>query len=637
MLLRGPIRSVPFHPAQGNSARREGSGRKARRRHLAASATSHGENSSASNEQNMSKCSLELMTGPHAGEVFRLVENRTVIGRHPACDIVIDASSVSRQHAAVVLEGDAAFVEDLRSRNGTAVNGRPIAGRRQLEDGDEVQICDQRFLFSSRSPLSSDRVPLGTDVARSQDILESSSPDSVIVSQVEVAKPSPDDGIGVQSEAKLRAVMGLNRAIGASLSLEEVLPRLLDGLFEIFPGADRGFVLLTDPQSKRLVLRARKISGVPEPGPLRLSLSLMDKVVQTRRAILSADAASDSRFKASASVADCRIRSVMCVPFIQGDGGVLGVLQVDSRDPQHAFQREDLVILAGIAGQATQAIEQALAHDERIGQEQLKRDLELAHRVQQGLLPSKPPEIPGYQVFDFYEPARQIGGDFFGYVPLPDGRMAVVLADVSGKGISAALVMAALSADVRYCLASEGDAAVAVSRINESFCRSGWDDRFATLVVAVLDPAAHRLAIVNAGHMPVFVRDAAGRVQAVGSDSSGVPIGVDPEHVYHSFEIDISAGTMFLLYTDGISEAMDHEHHTYGLDRLMRVLGERGDTVEEVGRRILGDVERHATGQVRSDDMCLVCLSRDSGSPSSAESAQMPRAVRGQRPAQSST
>ena len=172
---------------------------------------------------------------------------------------------------------------------------------------------------------------------------------------------------------------------------------------------------------------------------------------------------------------------------------------------------------------------------------------------------------------------------------------------------------------------------------SESFCRSGWDDRFATLVVAVLDPVAHRLTIVNAGHLPVFIRDSDGQVRAVGSELAGVPLGVDPEHVYHPFDIDVPAGTTFVLYTDGISEAMDHEHRTYGLDRLMRVLGEKAETAEEIGRRILGDVERHAAGQVRSDDICLVCLGRDSGKPPSAESAQRPRAVRGQRPAQSST
>ena len=180
------------------------------------------------------------------------------------------------------------------------------------------------------------------------------------------------------------------------------------------------------------------------------------------------------------------IRSVMCVPVTSGDGRLLGVIQVDSRDIRDGFDAADLDVLAGIAGRAAQAIEQALAHDERVEREQLDRDLALAHRVQQGLLPHTPPVLPGYEIFDFYEAARQVGGDFFGYVPLSGGRLAVVLADVSGKGVAAALLMAALSADIRYCLASEPDLGQAVSRINEGFLRGGWEDRFATLVVAVL-------------------------------------------------------------------------------------------------------------------------------------------------------
>ena len=581
----------------------------------------------------MASCSIEIKNGPHAGERFRLVQERTVIGRHPACDIVLDASSVSRQHAAITVVGTMAFVEDLRSRNGTTVNGKPFEGKRLLEDNDEVQICDQRMRFSSNMPLSSDRVSLGSDSGLGEEIVESGIGDSVIVSQVEISRPSSDRDVGAFAEAKLRAVLGLNRAIGASLSLGEVLPRLLDGLFEIFPHAERGFVLLTDSKSKRLVLRARKQKREVEPGPLKLSLSLMDKVVQSRRAVLSADTTNDSRFKMSDSVAACRILSVMCVPFIGTDGGVLGVVQIDSQDLRHVFRKEDLDVLAGIAGQLAQAIEQALAHDERINREQLKRDLELAHRVQQGLLPARPPEIPGYEVFDYYEPAHQIGGDFFGYVPLPDGRMAVVLADVSGKGVSAALVMATLSADVRYCLAIERDVAQAVSRINESFCRSGWDDRFATLVVAVLDPLSHRLSVVNAGHLPVFLRDATGTVRTIGAEESGLPLGVDPDHIYLGVDVDFESGSTLVLYTDGISEAMDHEHRTYGLGRLMRILADPVKNAEELGRRVLGDVERHAAGQVRSDDMCLVCLARSAGA--AAESSQRPRAVRGEGTVQS--
>jgi serine phosphatase RsbU (regulator of sigma subunit) len=432
----------------------------------------------------------------------------------------------------------------------------------------------------------------------------------VIVSQVDIPRPSVDEGFGEHAEAKLRAVLGLNRALGSSLSLDEVLPRLLDGLFQIFVDIERGFVLLNDVKTNRLVLRAKKLRTEEEGGGLRLSLSLVNKVAASRRAILSADATSDSRFRLNESIVDCNIRSVMCVPFIGLAGTVLGVLQVDSRDIRNGFSQEDLEVLAGIAGQAAKAVEQATAHDEKIAQEQFKRDLELAHRVQQGLLPSVPPEVEGYQIFDFYEPAHQVGGDYFSYVPLADGRVAVVLADVSGKGVSAALVMAALSADVRYTLAIEPDVAKAVTRLNASFMRSGWDDRFATFVVAVLDPASHVVCLVSAGHLPTYLRLADGTVQAVGLEETGLPLGVDPTYVYEAAEVALPPGGTLVLYTDGISEAMDHQQVPYGFERMEKVLAEPAETPEAIGRRLLGDVERYAAGQIRSDDMCLVCAGR---------------------------
>jgi sigma-B regulation protein RsbU (phosphoserine phosphatase) len=584
---------------------------------------------------------LEFKTGPRSGERIPVRPGRVVIGRHPACDCVIDASAVSRQHAAVVMQDSQVTIEDLRSRNGTLLNGRHLTAPHRLAHGDQVQICDQVLVFHvAEQAVVGAATSLSNSILESHtslfdEVIEAGDHDSIIVSQLAVSEPSSDDADAEHAEhaeAKLRAVIGLNRAIGSSLSMEEVLPRLLDGLFQVFPQAERGFVLLADPTSKRLLLRARKIRGVSQAGPLRLSLSLIDRVVQSRRAILSADAASDSRFNASESIVDCKIRSVMCVPFLGVDGNVLGVVHVDSRDVREGFDQSDLVVLAGIAGQAAQAVEQAVAHDRRVQQEQIKRDLELAHRVQQGLLPTRPPEIPGYEVFDFYEPAQHVGGDFFAYVPLSEGRLAVVLADVSGKGVSAALVMAALSADVRYCLASERDLAKAVSLINESFLRGGWDDRFATLVVAILDPASHHVTLVSAGHLPVFLRGRSGRIETVGGDLGCLPLGLDPTRGYKACELDLAPGNTLVFYTDGISEAMDHEQRLYGLERLEKVMAGPANGAGELGRRILADVERHAAGQSRSDDMCLVCISRLAVASPAAESAQNPRPVR-ERPA----
>lgn len=575
---------------------------------------------------------LFITSGRGSGRRVQLNSPRTVIGRHPDCDIVLDESAVSRQHAAITVEGGEAFIEDLRSRNGTRVNGRPVTGRLRLSRGDEVAICDQRLLFGS--PGGASGAAPGGVVTDLSDVVEAGTHDSRIVSQVDMAGMPDEVPSSEGGEATLRAVLRLHRTLGGATSLDEVMPRFLDGLFTIFPQADRGFVLLVDAVSQRPVVRASHFRGSPEPGPLRLSLSLIDTVMQSKRAILSADAANDSRFSDSESIADFRIRSVMCVPLLDAEGRVLGAIHLDSYDLRSSFAAADLELLAGVAVEAGRVITQAVAHAQQIAQEQLKRDLELAHRVQQGLLPAKPPVVDGYDIFDFYEPAQQIGGDFFAYVPLADGRLAVVLADVSGKGVSAALVMAALSSDVRYCLASESDPAAAVSQINAGFSRSGWEDRFATLIVAVLEPRSGKVTIVNAGHIPAFLRDHSGRVRPVATAEAGLPLGVDTEHVYGRCAVELAEGDSLLLVTDGVSEAMDVQQRCYGLERLALVLSEPAQGATQIGRRVLGDVERHAAGQVRSDDICLICIGRAAGS-APEQSAQRPKAARSGRGIQS--
>jgi phosphoserine phosphatase RsbU/P len=551
---------------------------------------------------------LEFQSGDRNGERLAIGAGRILVGRHPDCEIVLDAPAVSRQHCAVTATVEGVTVEDLHSRNGTLLNGVPLTAPRRLEHGDELFICGHRLAFRTESPAPTDP---GSAVLADED-LDDDDPagsDALIVSQVALPRPAAGEGLGQHAEAKLRAVLGLNRAIGTSLSLDEVLPRLLDGLLEVFPQADRGFVVLTQPPSGTLRLRARRTKHPGEALP-RISRTLIDRVASSRQAILSADAAADTRFRANESVLVGSIRSVMCVPVTGGDGRLLGVLQVDSRDIRAGFDADDLEVLAGIASRAAQAIEQALAHDERVEREQLKRDLELAHRVQQGLLPSRPPEVPGYEIFDYYAAARQVGGDFFGYVPLAGDRLAVVLADVSGKGVAAALLMAALSADVRYCLASEPDLGRAMSRINESFLRGGWDDRFATLVVVVLEPERDAVTICNAGHLPVFLREPDGTVRQVAGDLGNLPLGMIPDHDFRSCTIEVPPGGGFVLCTDGVTEAMDHDGRCYGLERLETVLAGPAAGSAELGRRILADIERHTAGVSGSDDVCLVCVRR---------------------------
>ncbi len=182
------------------------------------------------------------------------------------------------------------------------------------------------------------------------------------------------------------------------------------------------------------------------------------------------------------------------------------MIQLDALDQRNRFRQDDLDMLVSVACQAAFAVENAQLHEAAMRDQAMKRELAVAHEVQRGFLPSAAPRIPEYDFFEFYEPASQLGGDYYDYVELPGGRLAVVVADVSGKGISASLLMAKLSAETRYCLASEPEPAQAIGRLNRVFCDSVWDDRFVTMVLAVLDPRRHEVTIVNAGHLPPLWR-----------------------------------------------------------------------------------------------------------------------------------
>ncbi len=244
------------------------------------------------------------------------------------------------------------------------------------------------------------------------------------------------------------------------------MPKLLDSLFKIFMQADRGFVILRSRPTAALVPKAIKHRRPDMEDQIRISRTIVNQVMTSKEAILSADAANDARFDTSQSIADFRIRSMMCAPLVDSDGKSLGVIQIDTLDQRHRFQKDDLDVLASVASQAAFAVDNAQLHETSLKQQSLERDLELAHKVQRGLLPAAPPQVAGYHFFDFYEPANQVGGDYYDYVELPGDRLAVVLADVSGKGVSAALLMAKLSGEVRYCLASEPNPAAAMNRIN---------------------------------------------------------------------------------------------------------------------------------------------------------------------------
>jgi serine phosphatase RsbU (regulator of sigma subunit) len=301
----------------------------------------------------------------------------------------------------------------------------------------------------------------------------------------------------------------------------------------------------------------------------------------------------------------------MCAPLINSQDNVTGIIQIDTSDQRNRFSRDDLEVLASVACQAAIAVENAELHETAVRDQKRSRELELAHDVLRGFLPSRAPQIEGYDFFHFYEPANELGGDYYDYIPLPGRRLAVVVADVSGKGIPASLLMARLSADVRYCLVSEPSPAEAVAQLNRVFFSAGWEDRFVTLVLAVLDPFRHELTLVDAGHPPSYLQHAGKVIQAVDEASTRLPLGVMENAEYVQVSHPLHPGDLLVLYTDGISEATNEKDELYGFERLYEQVRVPRPSVAAHAQGILGNVKEFVGKQSQSDDICLVCLGRN--------------------------
>lgn len=562
---------------------------------------------------------LTLVKGVEPGKQFELTAKESVIGRSSDCNVALDAAAVSRRHAQVVQQEGQFFVEDLGSRNGTILNGQMIAGRTPLRDEDRIIVCDQEFSFHQHPPkplgqgLAGAFHPKGDESTLAQLVGDDDDEDesqASVMATIDLGKGSASWSMSARPEVKLAALVEITNNLGKTMSVDEILPKLLDSLFKIFVQADRGFVVMRPDAESPLAVVDQKARRKGQEEAMRISRTIIQQAVDSKQAILSADAASDERFGMAQSIAEFQIRSMICAPMIDSDGNAFGVIQVDTLNQRSRFTDDDLEVLAAVASQAAAAIDNAKMHEQMLSQRALQRDLQLAARMQRALLPKSPPEAPGYHFFSYYESARQIGGDYYDYIPLSDGRFGVVVGDVAGKGVAAALLMARLSSDVRFCLASEPDISKAVMMINQSFARQDWEDRFVTMIFAVVDPAKEEMTLVNAGHMPPLVRNAAGEVEEISEEIAGLPIGVYEDFEYESLTRPLKVGDYVTIFTDGFSEAMDAKRDLYGLERLSATIATPGVPGQELGELLLTDVRKFVGDTPQSDDMCLACFGR---------------------------
>lgn len=546
---------------------------------------------------------LRVVQGPGTGRHLEVKEPKCVFGRHPDCDISVDLLDASRHHAQIVTVNAEHFLEDLHSRNGTWLNDRRVQGRQRLKISDRFRVSEMIFEYQAGA-VNEDHS------STSVSIEEHDLPEDIYVV---AGKDSPSERSGSRNPAMLRAeieaLLEITQALRKTLALDEVLPLVLDSLFKIFPSAERGFIILKSDDGQ-LVPRWVKLAD-PACREARVSSTIIQRVLDSQQAILSADAAGDFRFKSSESLNMAPIRSVICAPLVDADGQSFGVLQVDTVSNRRRFKEQDLHVLVSVATQASISIENARLYERALKQRDIERDLELADQIQRSFLPKKLPEVPGYQFFDHYKPASHVGGDFYDYVFLPSGKLAIVVADVAGHGLAAAMLTAKLAAELKYHLLTVERPAEVVRRLNSVVPQDIGDQQpFITLVLVLLDPTSGKAVVVNAGHIPPVLRSPQGTAAEIGKEQSTLPLGLldaaEPPEVCLTLE----PGSVLALATDGIVEASNAEKGLFGIPRLIRRVERAGANVTVAGPAIIDSLAKFIGDGPQHDDVCLVCVGR---------------------------
>ncbi len=548
---------------------------------------------------------INFIKGANQGSSVELVGDKIIFGRNQDCNIVLNVPAVSREHAVIRRIQGKFYIEDMKSRNGTFVNNKEVTTRTLLKDNDKIKICDNLLAFFESPP----KAPLPADLDKAAPVEEEEEDSSTVEATI---SGSSKQILEAQPSQKLAMLIEVGADLSQTFNLEQLLPKIVDSLFQVFLQADRGFIILGE-DGKLIPKVTKSRRGNDNDDTPRFSRKIVNRCLETGQSLLSEDASSDKQFDLSQSIADCRIRSVMLAPLLSRTSGkAFGVIQLDTQDRFKKFTQDDLKLLLSVAGQAAIALENAKMHETLVSRASLERDLQLAHQVQMSFLPKKPPQATGYDFFSHYESAQEVGGDYYDFIPLPESRMGIMVGDVAGKGVPAALLMAKISADARFCSLTHRCVGQLVFRLNELMQEAGMLDRFVTLSAMMLDAFNHTLTFASAGHSPpiVYRKSTNTFAEASARDVAGFPLGVAEEIPYESSMVTLEPGDCVVQFTDGVPEARSREDREFGLDAVFAALKAGPPTPREIGQRLVTAVKQHALGRKPHDDVTIVSFGR---------------------------
>jgi phosphoserine phosphatase RsbU/P len=408
------------------------------------------------------------------------------------------------------------------------------------------------------------------------------------------------------SADRLALLYRISQDFNSSLDLDEVLNRVIDEVIAAVR-AERGFLMLRDAAGQ---LRFRVARGIErhtiEQPQFQVSRSVLARVAEEGRPLLTSNAQDDAWLKTHRSVAVLGLRSILCVP-LQIKGALLGVIYVDNRLQSGIFQPADLDLLTAIASSAATAIENARLYQVAVEQGRLERELQMARDLQASLLPREAPQLAGWDFAAYWQPARQVSGDFYDFIPMEPG-VAVVIADVSDKGMPAALFMALSRTIVRASLTQSNSPAAGITRANQLIYADSPNSMFVTVFGARID-AGGDLIYVNAGHNPPYLYHADDQPARLAR--TGMALGIDDTLHFEQHTAHLHPGDTLVLYTDGILDALNARGEEFGDTRLRHVCARhRTESAAQIIAALRDEVLTFVGDQPLADDCTVVIVKR---------------------------
>ncbi len=546
------------------------------------------------------------MTAPGMpAQKFVLDRPVTTIGRSSLNDLAISDKMLSRQHARIIRDGNGGLsVEDMGSRNGTYLNGERLVSLQPLKSGDRITVGGVTLKVESESTTRVRIDEMAGEDALDNTILKASA--ELLRQHTETDPRLPAEQLTKLIES-LRVVNELTIELLRDISVDELLKFLMDKVFETL-APDRAVVLLRSSVTGELVPAVVRVAEGISAEDIRLSKTLVATVVEKKNGLLLMDTASTSGVSLSESIRLSGIKSVLAAPLENG-GEVVGLIYVDCRMGHRSFEEADLRLLTSLANVAAAKIQNARLMAENAEKRQMEREFALAQEIQQRLLPDSPPDVPGYELYGSNVPSRQVSGDYFDFRSRSDGRIYAAIADVCGKGVGPALLMASLQASFHAWADELVPVAEMTGRLSEAISRRTGPDKFITFFLLLLNPETGEIEYTNAGHNQGLAVRKNGAIEEL--PSHGLPLALFPGRPYGSGRLVLEPDDFLCLYTDGVTEASNPAAEEFGLDRLKRFLVTQiGRDPADVDTALALALEEHAAGEPFGDDRTLLMLRR---------------------------